>query len=89
MNLTQRAELPWEKRMVLSRLQALWDHYPKMRLTQLIENARGRDKGTLPADTGIFYNMEDFDFIRELEKFYDNLERENAGLGIDESLYSR
>lgn len=70
MSIEGRAETREQKAEIIGRLMTLWMEYPAMRITQLIENTRGGDNGTIGKDSCDFYYMEDFDFIRNLESFY-------------------
>ena len=53
---------------VLSRLKTVWEKYPDMRFTQLILNVEDANP--------FLYYKEDEDFIRDIEEYYDNLEKE-------------
>lgn len=86
MDTNNRANTNQEKFEVITRLYGLWLKFPELRLGQLIGNVY--PCGPMPDEiemkaalAGDFkplkhkdaYNVEDFDFISELEKAYDEL----------------
>lgn len=63
---------------ILSRLQAVWEKYPDLRLGQLIENTYGcvSRTGDEECCTGrCTYNIEDDEFVTKIEKLYADLPR--------------
>lgn len=59
-----RAWEPYMKKQVLTRLEALWDQNPDLRLGQLIANV-------IDDHTRIYY-IEDFELVDNLEAFYEH-----------------
>lgn len=74
--MTRRAITPKQKRVIVTRLLALWESRPTERLGQFIVNAIGEPTGMLGASADEIlacverqiYNMEDFDLIDKMAK---------------------